>query len=209
MVSEYNREQIETLSCLHRMIGEMDPEEVERLKASCENYLRFRTDVDRFLSRYFNGLCTRQCFEQRLSACCSREGIITFFADAAINTLFSDAREIERLLAVLEGEGKPHKCIYLGDAGCLWRITPIVCAMFLCDRAMDAVFDQFPEARHEWEALKKRRKQFTWPDRPVLFDHLERYFMDAGCTSPLMYYHNSPGLIRVKQMSKKGKKTDI
>lgn len=30
---------------------------------------------------------------------------------------------------------------------------------------------------------------------------LKRYFMDARYTSPLMYLHNSPGLLRVKQQA--------
>ena len=55
------------------------------------------------------------------------------------------------------------------------------------------------------DALAQERKRFTWPDRPVLFDDLEQYFMDAGCTSPHMYLHNSPGLLRVKQMARKEK----
>lgn len=204
-MSEYNREQIQTLSWIKDKIEKMDPSEVERLKASCESYLRFRFDLDRFLSRYFSDLCSRQCFEQRLSACCSREGIITFFADMVINILNSDTTEIDHLNDALNGEGRAHKCIYLGENGCLWRIRPIICAMFLCDRAKNSVFEKHPEAKAEWEVLEKRRKTFTWPDQPVLFDDLERYFMDAGCTSPLMYLHNSPGLLRVKKMAKKGR----
>ena len=75
--------------------------------------------------------------------------------------------------------------------------------MFLCDRAKDTVFGSRPELKDRWDALARERKRFTWPDRPVLFDDLERTFMDAGCTSSLMYLHNSPGLLRVKKMSRK------
>jgi len=47
--------------------------------------------------------------------------------------------------------------------------------------------------------LEAERQHFTWPDRPVLFDDLESYFLKTGCRSPLMYLHNSPGLLRIKQ----------
>jgi hypothetical protein len=51
--------------------------------------------------------------------------------------------------------------------------------------------------------LKQREKHFRWPDRPVLFDDLEKYFMAAGYSSPLMYLNNSPGLLRVKELARK------
>ena len=78
--------------------------------------------------------------------------------------------------------------------------------MFLCENAKDEVFAKTPPAREKWEKLKEREKAFTWPDRPVLFDELERYFIDAGYSSPLMYMHNSPGLLRVKGQVKRSKK---
>jgi hypothetical protein len=42
----------------------------------------------------------------------------------------------------------------------------------------------------------------------VLFDDLEAFFIDCGCTSPLMYLHNSPGLLRVKQKRGQGPPVD-
>lgn len=89
--------------------------------------------------------------------------------------------------------------MYLGAAGCRWRIKPIVCQMFLCGPSKAKVFRQHPEAESEWLELEQLRKKFTWPDRPVLFDILEKYFIAMGCASPLMYMHQSPGLLRVKQ----------
>jgi len=82
----------------------------------------------------------------------------------------------------------------------MWRVKPIVCEMFLCEQAKKEVFREKAWAEDAWEELKQRKKLYTWPDRPVLFDDLERYFMDAGYSSPLMYLHNSPGLLRVKQL---------
>lgn len=203
MSSSYNREQSETLSLVHRHLFEYSPDERQRLLDACGDYLDFRERVEGFLSRYFDELCTEACYTSQRSACCSKEGIITFFGDMVVNALCSEPAEIGNLLAVLEGEGRENKCIYLGDGGCLWRVKPIVCQMFLCDRAKDAVFGETPECRGQWEELERQRKTFTWPDRPVLFDDLERRFMDAGYDSPLMYLHNSPGLLRVKKMAGK------
>ena len=100
---------------------------------------------------------------------------------------------------VLEHPLSSDKCVYLGAHGCLWKMKPIVCVMFTCDRAQDQVFGKNPELRQQWEGFQALKKRFTWPDRPVLFDDLESVFIDAGHTSPLMYLHNSPGLLRIKQ----------
>ena len=71
--------------------------------------------------------------------------------------------------------------------------------MFLCDRAQNTVLADNPQLLREWEKLEEKRKQYTCPDKPVLFDKLESYFIAAGCRSTLMYLHTSPGLLRVKQ----------
>jgi len=199
MTSPYQREQTETLNTVCEVIRGLKASERKRLKEVCADYLQFRDHVDRFLYRHFSDICTERCYEGRRSACCSREGIITFFADMVINVLISEDAAVENLITVLEGDGRQGKCIYLGDRRCLRRKKPIVCEMFLCDRAMDMGFGSRSELKDRWEELEQERKCFTWPDRPVLFDDLERYFMDRGCTSPLMYLHNSPGLLRVKQ----------
>jgi len=81
----------------------------------------------------------------------------------------------------------------------MWKIKPIVCGMFICDTAKKLALHGSPKLMREWDALKKKEKSFTWPDRPVLFDEIESYFITAGCSSPLMYMHNSPGLLRVKK----------
>lgn len=202
MISEYQREQLEALNLVDRFIQALPPPEKEHLRAMCEEYLRFLSDVDDFLFRHFDTICTLQCYQSRLSACCSREGIITFFADVVINVLFSPPEKIRTLTSVLQSAGKAFKCIYLGDDGCLWHVRPIVCRMFLCDPARNSVFTGHEERRNDWEILEQRRKSFTWPDRPVLFDDLEHYFMAAGGRSSLMYLNNSPGLLRVKQKAR-------
>ena len=77
--------------------------------------------------------------------------------------------------------------------------------MFLCEQSKQQVLLENTLLKEEWELIEKKRKQFTWPDKPVLFDDLETYFIEAGCQSPLMYLHNSPGLLRIK---KQGRKSD-
>jgi hypothetical protein len=73
--------------------------------------------------------------------------------------------------------------------------------MFLCEHARKMLFDKDRLALKEWERLKRREKRYTWPNRPVLFDDLETCFIRAGYSSSLMYFHNSPGLLRVKSLA--------
>lgn len=202
-MSSYQKEQIETLSMVRYYLATLSGSERERFKSKVTDYLSFRGDVDAFLRMYFSNVCTQRCYQKKVSACCSREGIITFFGDIFINTLVSEGHEINALLKILQKPNNGFKCIYLGNQGCLWRVKPIVCEMFLCNQAKKEVFKEKPWAGEVWKELKQREKLYTWPDRPVLFDTLERYFMDAGYSSPLMYLHNSPGLLKVKEQAKK------
>jgi len=200
-MSDYPSEQLETLSRVRLHLGSIPHREKERLRALCGDYLEFRREVDLFLERYFSHVCDLACYQSQLSACCSREGIITFFADVVINVLFSEEAEVEALAKALTTEHTGFTCIYLGNHGCLWRVKPIVCQMFLCEPAKAKAFSAHPAAEAEWLELERWRKQFTWPDRPVLFDAIESYFIKCGCVSPLMYLHNSPGLLRLKRLA--------
>jgi len=204
-MNSYNQEQYDALNMVSQYLGELGEDEKVGLVASLDDYLRFRQSVDDFLQTHFGSVCRQACYQSRLSACCSREGIVTFFADVVINVLLSTPQEIDRLAETLQQDDNGLKCVYLRRNGCLWRLKPIVCAMFLCDRAENRVLQDRPALRRQWEAYREHKKRFTWPDRPVLFDDLEAIFIAAGCTSPLMYLHNSPGLIRVKQEAKKEK----
>jgi hypothetical protein len=78
--------------------------------------------------------------------------------------------------------------------------------MFLCEDARKTVFGKVLNAHAQWESLRRREKRYTWPDRPVLFDDLEDVFIQAGYDSSLMYFHNSPGLLKVKSQAMKGGK---
>jgi hypothetical protein len=200
-MSEYQKEQFEACSLASGYIGNLSGKQVLAIRRKVEKYLEFRQDVDKFINRRFKDACTSACFTSRKSACCSKEGIVTFFADVFINVLLSDAGEIEMMLNRLETDDTGFKCIYLGDKGCIWRMKPIVCQMFLCNEAKQMVFEKDPESASQWDQLKQREKTFTWPDQPVLFDEIEALLLSKGLSSPLMYLHNSPGLLRIKRIA--------
>ena len=199
--------QIEQLECLKtvREYFSLSPEtELAELRERIVDYLSFRRTVQSFLFDHFNSICDSKCYQNRLSACCSRDGIVTFFADVAVNALISSSAELDRIVETLQKPHEGFKCVYLGAAGegCLWRLKPIVCEMFLCDEAEQKVFKDNPEAQKKWDELNIIKKRYAWPDRPVLFDDLEQLFLDAGYHCSLMYLHNSPGLLRVKEMAR-------
>ena len=201
-MNSYHQEQIETLRMVQHHLDCLAVSEQQTLRAAVANYLMFRRQVDEFLAEHFSQICTRTCYQSRISACCSREGIVTFFADIVVNLLVSTHADVDELLAVLNKPNDGFKCVYLTETGCLWQLKPIVCQMYLCDRSKDEVFGKTPDLEAEWKLLEQKRKRFTWPDRPVLFDDLESYFIKAGHRSPLMYLHNSPGLLRLKQKAR-------
>lgn len=203
MINSYHQEQIETLNMVYCHLKTISVQEKQRLLSQISDYLVFRDAVDEFLHEHFENICTQKCYQSKVSACCSREGIITFFGDVVVNVLVSNETEIKELERVLKKPNNGFKCIYLGGDGCLWRIKPIICEMFLCDTAKELVFKEKSSANKLWIELKQREKHFRWPDRPVLFDDLEKYFMAAGYSSTLMYLNTSPGLLRVKKLARK------
>jgi hypothetical protein len=198
-MNDYQKEQLDTLEAVRSHLAALGEAGRIELLEMTTDYLNFRRRTDRFLSQYFSGICSESCYRSRLSACCSKDGIITFFADVVINALFSPDPVLDRIADRLSRPNTGFKCIYLSEDGCLWRIKPVVCQMFVCDPALVKAFGQDPGAAGGWERLKAEKKTFTWPDRPVLFDRIEGRFISAGCASPLMYLHNSPGLLRVKR----------
>jgi len=202
-MDEYQKEQYDALLIVKDHLSSIPASERMKLKNEAKGYLLFRERVNAFLAEHFAQICTRKCYQNKLSACCSREGIITFFADVVINILVSEKNQIEPLLKTLQLPNNGYKCIYLGEQGCMWGVKPIVCEMFLCDQAINSVFNGNPLLHKEWEAIGQERKLFTWPDKLVLFDMLESVFIDAGYHSSLMYMHNSPGLLRVKKIAQR------
>lgn len=200
-MNEYHIEHLQTFEVIANRFATLDEKEIGRLREMAAGYFVFRNQVDDFFAEHFGGICTENCYRSRVSACCTREGIIAFFADVVINVLVSEKAEIESLMAVLRKPNHGFKCVYLGEAGCMWRIKPVICEMFLCDPAKNEAFAKNPSISDVWDSMKEREKRFRWPDRPVLFDDLEKDFMKAGYDSPLMYLNNSPGLLRLKQKS--------
>ena len=198
-MNDYEQEQFEAFTIVKEGLRQMDAVQRRQLIEAAAQYMQFRHRVDQFLDRYFSAICTETCFTSHTSACCSKDGIITFFADAVINALYATDAQMDQLMTVLHQGNAGHRCVYLGEDGCLWTVRPVVCAMFLCDRATNAVFDATPAARTQWERLREQEKRFKWPDRPVLFDYLERVFIDRGYRSTLMHLNFSPGLLRVKR----------
>jgi hypothetical protein len=198
-VNAYQREQLEALTLVRGHLRSLASERREDLRGAIAPYLRFRREVDAFLKHHFEALCTTACYQDRRSACCSKDGIITFFADHVINALAGETAPLDALETRLQRENTTAKCLYLTPRGCCWAVRPLVCAMFLCDRAQERVFKENCEAEARWRELLSAAKRFRWPDRPVLFDALELAFIDAGYRSSLMYLNFSPGLLRVKQ----------
>lgn len=197
-MNAYQAEQMDALNQIINHIDLLDSLQNEAIRP----YLLFRRQLDEFSRRHFAAFCTRACFQSRTSACCSKDGIITFWADMVVNVIMADRDQIDDLLTAIETPLFAEKCIYLGEDGCRWRIRPLGCALFLCDQVQEAVLAQDPEISRQWESFRSEAKTFRWPDRPVLFDQLEQLFMDAGCRSPLMYINTSPGLLRIKRQAR-------
>ena len=200
-MTSYRNEQRDGYRRVLEHLEQMGIDGQRKLLAEAAPYLEFRKRTAVFLQDHFAGICTQSCYESRRSACCSRDGIVTFFADLVVNALVSEAPAMARLFDRLARPHQGFKCLYLSADGCLWQVKPIVCEMFLCDPAQSRVFDEKPDLKQAWAALVMEKKRYTWPDRPVLFDRIEAVFRDAGIDSPLMYLHNSPGLLRVKQQA--------
>ena len=80
-MSSYNQEQYDALDMVRRYVAGLGKDEKAGLVASLDDYLQFRQSVDDFLQTHFGSVCNQACYQSRLSACCSREGIVTFFAE--------------------------------------------------------------------------------------------------------------------------------
>jgi len=200
-MNEYQQEQYAAFQTVIRGLAGLSRNQAAGMEALSQPYLQFRRQLDDFQSRHLADVCTRQCYRSHRSACCSKDGIVVFFADVVINALVSSVPEIDELVARLRHPLRPDKCIYLGRDGCSWKVRPIVCAMFLCDRAHREALTGEPELQRQWVDFERRRKTFTWPDRPVLFDKLEQSFMRRGFRSTLMFLNTGPGLLRVKKQA--------
>ena len=96
-MSSYQQEQIDALQMVLEHLQSLSEEDQRALADLIAEYLVFRQNVDKFLSANLSDVCTLKCYKNRLSACCSKEGIITFFADVVINALVSSEGEMRLL----------------------------------------------------------------------------------------------------------------
>lgn len=197
-VSEYNQDQLASVKSILGVLFRLSAEETDALRTAIRPYLEFRQNVGEYFGAFFKSSCQTRCFDTHLSVCCGFESIITFFADHVVSLMMSNREEIEALISVLTRPNLTERCVYLGASGCLWKVPPISCSMFLCPQVKETIFDSQPEAEARWIDLRQGEKQFTWPDKPVLFDELEVLFMRRGCDTPHLFFHRSPGLLRIK-----------
>ncbi|MBC8199758.1 MAG: hypothetical protein ISS67_02050 [Desulfobacterales bacterium] len=105
-MNAYHKEQSDALYIVRRHLSTFSSKQRQQLESDVAGYLGFREEAASFLSTYFSEVCTQKCYKSRISACCSREGIITFFADVVVNALMSQDKEIDLLLEVLK---KPNE----------------------------------------------------------------------------------------------------
>ena len=196
---EYNREQWQSFAAVKAALDKMQDGEIAALRSAVEPYIAFRRELRGFHERFFAPHCMARCFETAQSACCGFESIFTFFSDQAITYLLSGPEERDRIFQALLRPFRSDRCVYLGPKGCVWVLPPISCAFFYCDAVKEHVFAADPEAASIWRHLREAEKAFTYPDRPVLFDTVEALFRAHGVDSPHMYFHKSPGLLRIKR----------
>ncbi|MBW2664451.1 MAG: hypothetical protein JRD93_21360, partial [Deltaproteobacteria bacterium] len=73
-MSSYQKEQTDALSMVHQYLASVFPAERRELESLIADYFLFRKDIDIFLSEHFGEICTQNCYQKKISACCSREG---------------------------------------------------------------------------------------------------------------------------------------
>ena len=198
-MNAYQNEQRNALTKALSYLETLSSTELKMLQNDIQPYIQFREEVEIFLSSYCSDACTLNCYTSKTSACCSKDGIIIFWADVLINAVCSTQEQLGMLMASIRFPKIDYKCIYLGATGCCWQVRPLVCAMFLCNFVQQGSIDKNENACDRWAVLNSRAKSFRWPDRPVLFDQLEQRCMSIGIHSSLMYLNNSPGLLAIKR----------
>lgn len=198
-MNTYQKEHFDTFRLVMDYLAARPATERRYLLDLLEPYVDFRRRLDAFQQAHVAEFCTTQCYQTGLSACCSRDSIVVYFADVVVNCLHSSMSEIGKSIAVLERPNPGHRCIYLTPQGCRWRINPIVCGMFLCDGAEACILGDCAQTEKKWRAFENERLRYTWPDRPVVFDALEHRFIERGLFSELMHLNSSPGLLALKR----------
>jgi len=205
VLSPYTSQHLATLDGLKKQLEELGDAGRTELREMMGPYIAYREVAGRFFRDHLVGDCGRICFERDRSGCCGREGIIVFFADFVVELLAAGEERAEDFGRTLRADRGGTNCVYLSSKGCLWKIKPIACEMFLCDEVREKVLAADVDLDREWKDFREKEKEFTRPDKPVLFDDLERFFIEKGVESPLMYFHHSPGLLRMKRKHNVGR----
>lgn len=200
-VSEYNRDQWDSFKAIEKACRSLSDLDLQGLQENLQSYLRFRDALATYQQKYFGAFCRTACFDSRISACCGFESIFTFFADQVVTYLMSAPAQRDAIFRRLEQPNRSSHCVFLAETGCIWRLPPISCAMFLCEKAKRSVFDDDHHAKAVWDEFLRLEKDYTHPTKQVLFDDIESYFILLGVESPHMYFHQSPGLLRLKSRS--------
>ena len=112
-MNAYQNEQFDALQMVRRQLKELPDSERMYLKAKIADYLDFRSRVAGFLATHFTDICTEKCYQSQISACCSKDGIIAFFADVVINALSAGQDSLDKLEKTIQRPEKAFKCIYL------------------------------------------------------------------------------------------------
>jgi hypothetical protein len=203
-LNEYQQEQWQAVWQIIRAKDILNHVGNTQITAEIQSYIEFRCVLTTFQKRHFGSFCSQRCFENKASACCSKDGIVTFWADHVINAYCSTRNQIDNLIKAIKEPHDSNKCIYLKPNGCVWKVTPLGCALFLCDSAQQVVFSNHSELKNDWIQFEHKAKGYRWPDHPVLFDWLEEVYLTAGCRSTLMYINTSPGLLKIKRQFEAG-----
>ena len=136
MKSSYQVEQLEALARVRLHLAALPRGERETLCVLAADYLAFRRRVDDFQDRNFGSVCDRTCYQSQLSACCSREGIVTFFADMVINLTYH---------AVVDGHG-----FAFFSVGQSWVVTDRLPRLFAKRLVVGSVFPSLDKVPVEW-----------------------------------------------------------
>ena len=110
-MNTYQKEQFNAFAMVQKYLAGLEDSKRGTLKISVSDYLAFRSELDVFLSTHFSQICNRRCYRSQRGACCSREGIITFFADIAVNVLVAGSNEIDGLMETLKKPNNGFKCV--------------------------------------------------------------------------------------------------
>ncbi|MFW5937201.1 MAG: hypothetical protein ACOCS6_04000, partial [Desulfosalsimonas sp.] len=85
-MNEYQIEQLQALQMVRQHINAGQGRQTEailprQIKQELRRYYDFRDRSAAFHQACFEQTCTAKCYLSNLSACCSKDGIIVFFAD--------------------------------------------------------------------------------------------------------------------------------